>query len=519
MNLEECLFRVPEERLKRLAHRYGVGEGIDVPLAIAALAARLLDEAALADALAGLTGEEATALKIIAFACGGKGVVVEQCHQKLNRMTKKWRRNGALVIDALMQRGLVYIDRAHYRQIYFIPTDLRELVLPLVGGDMVKAVITGSIDTVEAGEDPNLAIRTLHFLLSYIKKSGVRLTQNGEVFRRSQKGLAETLGINEQDGVSHGDRPAHLLFLLDYLKSRGLVRRRDGALTIAPENLDGWMNTSSWSKRLDIFNYWQDNLLDQDSDFGTILGFLDFIPDGKWALVDRLITELEPVGMSHSWQALPLRLEKLFFSHLSQAGIVAIGRAGEQMACRLTPVGRQVLRGGPPLEQTWENSFFVQPNFEVLVPRDVHPRVLWMVERVADLTKHDQVMVYILTGSSMYRALKDGMSADDVLKFLAGHSKNRVPQNVEFSIMNWCARFGRMHFVNVLLLHCDTPELAAEIQSVTALKEFIVGAYANVDLAIDRERSEEFVEALQNHGFMPLPGIMELHAGRKAADS
>ncbi len=507
MNLADCLAKLPGERLLRLCSRYEI-DAQDMAPGACVIARCILEEQVLSQQLHELNQEEMAALKIIAFASGGKGVIVEQCHQKLNRMTRKWRRNGALVIDALVQRGFVYRERSHYRQVYFIPCDLRQRICTLVGSDMVEHVIIDSVDTVDAGQDPNLALRTLHFLLSYVRKSGVRLTQTGEIFRRAQRGLAETLGLAEDTDL-HTDPAANLRFMLDFLRSYGLLRHLDTHLEIVPEKVEEWAARDPWEKRIELFRFWESNLMDQDPDFATILGFLRFVPEDKWVVVDRLMSALEPVGMSHSWQALPQRLDKFFFSYLSQNGIVMLGHAGNRLACRLTHLGRILLEGKRRYSERWEYSFFVQPNFEILVPRDIDLKVLWEIEQVADLVKHDQMMVYLLSRSSIYRALKEGMSDKRVSEFLAQHSKNPVPQNVSFSIANWCSRFGRMHFIDALLLHCETPELAAEIQSSLPLREFILGSYTPQHLVVSKKHYDAFLVALEEQGFMPLPGIAE----------
>ena len=82
--------------------------------------------------------EEMLALRLITLAAGGSGVVIEQCHQKLNQLSRKWRRNGAKVIEALISRGLVFVRREGYRHIYFVPEDLREVLSGFFLNDIYK---------------------------------------------------------------------------------------------------------------------------------------------------------------------------------------------------------------------------------------------------------------------------------------------------------------------------------------------------------------------------------------------
>jgi hypothetical protein len=519
MELEGSLQKAPADRLRRIAEFYLPGADACSPDLPRALSQAILEGRSVLDCMNEFSREQHTALKIIALGGGGKGVVVEQCHQKLNRMTRKWRRNGAQVIDALMRRGLVFVDRQNYRQVYYIPRDLRDKLLHAIAGDMVARATCKTVDTVETGEDPNLALRLIHFLLAYIKKSGVRLTQNGEIFRRSQRGLEDILGIDVTTVNLHEDRPGRLHIFIDFIRSRGLVRQSDSVLELVRDKAESWMRLDAESKRKDLFEYLQERIVSLDPDFSTILNFLCLLPPGNWAIVKRMLEELEPVGMSHAWQALPARLERFFFGHLGAAGVVAAGQVDGEMACRLTPLGRYLLCSGAAPGHHWEKSFFVEPNFELMVPRDISLDILWSIEQVADLVKHDQVMVYMISKSSVYRAMQDGYDADALIGFLSKHSNNPVPQNIVFSIRDWCSRFGHMWIESAVLLRCKSEELAYEVQSTTALREYILGSLTPRDLVIDGNRVEEFVNALQECGFMPLPGIVSIEACLRKQDA
>jgi len=379
----------------------------------------------------------------------------------------------------------------------------------VIAGDMVARTTSQGIDTIETGEDPNLALRLIHFLLAYVKKSGVRLTQNGEIFRRSQRGLEEILGIDEAAVNLHEDRPGRLRIFIDFIQSRGLIRQSDSVLELVPDKTEAWIALDAESKRRDLFDYTQERIVALDPDFSTILSFLCLLPQGSWAIVSLLLEELEPVSMSHAWQALPVRLERFFFGHLGAAGVVTVGQAKGELACRLTPLGRYLLCSGPAPDHHWDKTFFVESNFELLVPRDISLDILWSVEQVADLTKHDQAMVYMISKSSVYRAMQDGHDAESLIKFLSSHSNNPVPQNVVFSIRDWCSRFGHMWIESAVLLRCKSEDLAYEVQSTTALREYVLGSLTPCDLIIDRHRVEEFLNLLQEYGFMPLPGVVE----------
>ena len=86
------------------------------------IAAHLVIPANALVAMNGLNQEEMLALRLITIACGGQGVVVEQCHQKLNQLSRKWRRNGPRSSRPVIP-GDWFHTQEGYRHIYYVASN------------------------------------------------------------------------------------------------------------------------------------------------------------------------------------------------------------------------------------------------------------------------------------------------------------------------------------------------------------------------------------------------------------
>lgn len=79
----------------------------------------------------------------------------------------------------------------------------------------------------------------------------------------------------------------------------------------------------------------------------------------------------------------------------------------------------------------------VQPNFEVLVPWDVPPRLVARLGLCADLETVDRVCRFRLTASSVRRGLEGLGTTQDVLQLLEEGAGAPLAQNVRATIMGW----------------------------------------------------------------------------------
>ena len=496
MELKHCLGQLPGEALNRLAGRYELDRDDE------ALPERL-GEALLSLASNSLVSsfqdEQVWALKLICLCRQGQGLVVEQCHQKLNQTTRQWRRNSGKVVQALMDSGLVFTKRCNYRQVYFVPNPLRDVLIPQLTAD-IWARCTEPATSHDLESDDLKAVRLLYLFLSYVSKNPVRLTQAGGIFKRAQRDIMAYLDIVErfpEEGPVPVNYPPSLALLYYYCRSRRLVENRDGRL-IPSEQLEEWLATSPEEKVLDLFSFWQEAYLQQDTDLDTLFGLVRLAPTESFLKTKILLKEMESFSLGQSWQGLAARAERFFFSPLNLLGMLETVEVDGERLSRLNELGRKL-----KLESPLESTFFVQPDYELLVPKNLHPDLLWTLETFCDLEHPDQLMVYRLHKHSVYRALNSGMTIKKITEFLKKGSKHQLPSNILSLLSEWGSTYGRLELLDVLVLHCEDEQLAREIEASKRLASFVEGKLTEKHLIIKRERHKELLNALTEEGYMP----------------
>jgi len=96
-------------------------------------------------------------------------------------------------------------------------------------------------------------------------------------------------------------------------------------------------------------------------------------------------------------------------------------------------------------EYPWRDEAIIQPNMEIIVPRDFRLSDHLNVGEIAELIKADVVSIYSITRQSVLRAAGNGWSAEKIGAFLDRISKHKMPDNINQTITAWisaisCAR-------------------------------------------------------------------------------
>lgn len=513
MRLVDALLSSSNDRVKGIASFYGLLEPTGKLTdksgqeALAnSIASHLLVPANTIVAMNGLDQEEMLALRLITLAAGGSGVVIEQCHQKLNQLSRKWRRNGAKVIDALISRGLVFIKREGYRHIYFAPQDLRDVLSRFFLDDIYK---TSCIDTQRfvprRHQDYAGPLRHMALFLSYFRKNEVKLAQTGTIFKKAQNDLASLVDEGDapmEDTLFPVRYPPRLAFLLYFAKSKNLVEERNGMLRLGNQ-ASMWIESEYNKCRQEMFDYWRQTFIAQDIDLQTMLWIIVQSPDGSALSLAALLEAMDTLSTSHSSHGLNLRVERNLIDILEYLGGLEVSYNLNGLFVRPTALGKALFGFGNWPEESWDEHIYVQSNFEILVPSAVTPQILWAIDAFAELVKSDQMMVFKLSRNSVYRAMLHSYTPQTIEDFLVKHSKTPVSQNVTYSIDHWGTSYGRVEFQETILLKCDTEQLAEELMLHPKIRPYVKQRVGPRYLSIDSEQYEQLITALSDEGYMP----------------
>lgn len=506
--LVESLARSPREQLDRIAAVVGLAPGADRGALVPQMAKRLTDPQFLATALSHLSDEEWAALKVVVFNGGDQGITVELCYQIVNMMTGKRRKTSPQSIEALQQRGLVYIRNQNYRQVFYIPTDLMAAMTDILNAQLVTRVcLPPDLPIRSLPADPDL-LEDLHRFLAYIHNRDVTLTQQGQIFKRHLRALAELLLTSpEEEETLVGRYPEPLGLLVGFSLDRHLISREEGHLR-PTARLDSWLSLSSGEKLKDLFEYWQDRYFYQDlQSFLTVIRSVG----ARWVAINSLTSELEPMINPSQRGSFPLRLKHHLGTFLGPLGLFHLGEVEDDLVCKLSAQGQELLAGAlPTMPEPLDtvHPFMLQATFEIVAPRPLAPSILWQLELMADLvSRTDRTLTYRVTKQAVYRALKAGCSGEEMLAFLERCSATGLPQNVAFDLRSWASAYGQVYVQELCLLRCTDPLIAQQVKASRRTGKFILGELTPSDLIIAVEDHKELLEALEADGLMPKPGI------------
>jgi hypothetical protein len=510
VDLLEALARTAPDQLARIARSAGFDPETDRQTLEQQLAACLMDRAWLAGLLADLADEEWAALKVVFYNGGDRGITVELTQEMVAMLAGKRRQASGWILAALQDRGLIFPRTLQYRQVFFIPTDLLQVLGEILNRQVIYRVCLQGHENLRASVLERDLVEDVHRFLAYIYRHDVNLTQQWQIFKRHLRALLELLGSGDDEAALMGGRyPEPLGLLVGYGLDRRLIDRREGHLR-ATEALTGWVASPTGAKRLDLFRYWQDRYFYQD--LQTFLSVMQAVGT-QWVSVDRMARELEPLINPSRRGSFLLRLKHHLSTFLGPLGICELGQAGSleapELICRLTPAGLDILAGRTPDEPAAARPALVlQPNFEVIAPRPVPAEVLWHLELMGDLVhRTDRTLTYRLSRQSIYRGLKAGLSGPQMEGFLRAHSATGIPQNVAFDLQTWAAAYGQVYLQRVTLLRCANPILAEQIKASRRTGRFIAGALTPTDLIVREDHDQALLEALEAEGLMPRPGI------------
>jgi len=125
-----------------------------------------------------------------------------------------------------------------------------------------------------------------------------------------------------------------------------------------------------------------------------------------------------------------------------------------------------------PLEP-YCDDVIIQPNMELLVPRDFDPVDLLNIGEIADVIRIDVVSIYRLTRRSVFRALREGWNAQKLEHFLDRISKHEVPDNVLKTVKGWSASLAEAHIIKgTFLILSDAKHMAPQ-----GLEEVLPGIF------------------------------------------
>jgi len=199
-------------------------------------------------------------------------------------------------------------------------------------------------------------------------------------------------------------------------------------------------------------------------------------------------------------------LKNYIYDPLYWLGVVKLrlSESGMLTHFAITEPGRALLAAdfsktpGKPKKQ-----FVLQPDFEITVQREFDRSDLFFVNRFSSRTEMDAVFKFQISKHSIARALQQGIDAKSIISFLRRHSSAGIPQNVEFSIKEWSAKFGNIRIKNAVILETADGFLMSEILGLRKVAAGLKERVGQRAALIDPEQVDCLYRTLKREGYLP----------------
>lgn len=359
--------------------------------------------------------------------------------------------------------------------------------------------------------------------LSVIAKGELPLTAKGTVHQRSLGKFAAAASLKDEDVEDLGLRypqqdayPPAAAVILDLALSLGLAERGDGAWRVREKELRQWLGLNKEQMDSRLLRELLERYVPANAGlqhFACAL-LLPWFEAGRWYSTGGLIKQLELNGVKTPADDTGRRWVQSWLTALAAFGWTELGNGGESGEDELhfrwvsKPHPADIFPAGDsrqPDEAAKANqpAFFVQPDYEVLVPPGTPYTLRWELELCCELVSSDIMTTYRVSRKGVAAALEHGRTPTEVLALLARHSASGVPDNVRAALEQWGRELGRLSFAQVTLLRCADGEAAEKVALDQRLAP-LLQRLGPLDFAVEQANIGQVRRELKRLGMEPL---------------
>lgn len=300
-------------------------------------------------------------------------------------------------------------------------------------------------------EHPDLASRLFEFLV-LIQQREVCVTKKGALTKRSADLLANTVYIQDE-AVSSLSLPVRYFdiqvpsigFLFTLCFRLGLVDVHDQRICLDSAKVEEWLSLDDTDMNRRLYLEWKKL----------------HVPTSPAAM--RMWFSLETVDAGHTYilESCSVEFQRQVLRPLAALGWLDLQKGSdasrylkqlERLDDPQTPEKPSIdgpsefncfirwrfpLNSCVDMQRVTRVAFYVQPDFELIVPPGVPYRILWKIESFSNRKTTIPLRVYEITKESILRALSRGMSIADIRLVLNENSKHGVPDPVSKTIEHW----------------------------------------------------------------------------------
>ena len=494
MYLRDYLHDIPLKVLKAIANSLNVTVEYQARIKlINAIDKAFLDGTLIGRLLNSLSDDHRRLLSIIAFSYD-VGVREKALIKKIEKIIGINRFKIIKLTDDLLSLSLAGGIKGD-DTIYFCPRGVAEQIRKILIRDVIEPH-DGSF-SIPSASPPNL-LEDLFFLLSFIYKEDVSLTLMGRI----KKAVLDKAFIGSptcSNTFLHFSEDFRNTFIIDYLKERKLVSY-DNRKVQTTKNLSGWLELSMTERFQDVVSYALSHTLHDDFTIIAFTGLLFESPAGSCFDIKKLAYFLHSSTMSQgNFPRLESKVSGIL-NILNQLGLFSF----IENRFVMTMTGELFFRNeNLPFDDNISGFFTMQPNFEVIVGPELDPRIRFKLELLAFRKNRDMALTYVVTQEGISRARERGMSTEETINFFKEHSKNPVPQNVQFSIESWAKDYGSIYFKDAVLMRFRDTNTCDSVAHMPEVAPYVKEQLSSTVLVISSEHIPIITFKIKNAGYQP----------------
>lgn len=534
--------------------------------AIRLLAEALVSPTATAIALADSSEEEKEALQFLVDNGGRVeeprftrqyGVIRPMGPARLER-EQPWQ-NPANPAEKLWYKGLIFktfqLTAQGGLEVVYIPDDL----LPLLRLPNQESQIPNP-QSLQVSQLPAPALivsggdrlrENIFSLLVYLQTTPVRLQNESRLNAKDQKILVNCLLPPLLPGFT---AEAELDFLLHLARRASLVVVKHGHLRPDRDPTRAWLQAGRTEQVQTLQNVWRGDptwndlwhvpgLVPRPTGWenspllarAKILSYLSQVDasPGAWYSIDSFIGAIKRIdpdfqrpggdyeswyiqdaeGRSlmgfDNWDRVEGALIRYLLTHLLLLlGVVEVGlpaETGAPTGFRITAQGESFLTNQPVPPPSGQKPRYlrVNNNFQVQVSGQSGLYDRFQLARFAELERREKdEVIYRISRASVSRALRNGVTADQMVAFLARASNNRTPLKVVETLRTWGARQGTVQIERATLLRLKYENLVAELRQNSSLRPLLGEVIGPKTILVPPENVQEVRRLLAELGYL-----------------
>ncbi len=506
MNLYTILTHIPHESLRQLAGEFGVSlMSPSKRNLIHDVSARYRDQEFMSELFSELSEESQGLLRSLVYFTdpSSERIIIPPL------LVKTWCTAKPLetLLDEIQSKGLLFHNFEDDERV-ILPNDVRRILRSLFQTEYTLFPLY--MKDSEETQPNNQSIEAIFHLLSVLAHKRVQITQKGAVHKKIIELWKQRFDTSSVE-VTFFDT------LFSFGMSRNLVTLQNNVYKPA-EVASEWFSLSETEMKFDLWRYVLNSIILQDKVYQQLLTLLfhaektildsSSIPVfSTQVLVDSFSYVAKPMDIMSS--EFTSRVNE-FLSLMNFLGIINLNSQEMPTEFEFTPAGIQILFNENNFSKKGKQLLPSEPctlqaNFEILVPPTVNYATLWKLDQLSEFRQRDVITRFCFTRQSITHAMRLGWSTHDVLSFIEELTSGRVPDNVRFSLEEWCEKYGEITLKRTVVVECLNSELADEISHIPQIAELLEKRISKTHFMVRENEARRLMRLLQNHGYEPAP--------------